>query len=441
MKQKIRIKVSYLLLGLLSLSGESLCAEQTLTLNADECARMAVENSRTIANRQIAKRQAELDVKIADISRLPNVQGMASGMYMVPDMEMMGMKVEMRGAYMAGLQITQPIYAGGKITAGRRLARIGRDVAEEQLRMERMDVMADALKSYWTYVAVLDKVKLTKSYTAMIDTILGQTAVAVEVGMATENDLLRISAKRSEIAYQMKKAESGAELCRLALCNAIGADFETRILPSDTMPEYRHNDHFTTDISARPELALLRHKVEASRQQVKMTLGDFLPTVGLSLGYNWYGNIKMKGYADVGNGMMIPYTTKMQDNSGMAMLAVQIPIFHWGEGAKKVRRARLEVERSQLELEENSELLELQARQAALNLEDGLTLIKTAETALYQAMDNLRVMQERYDAGMSNLTDLLDAQNQWQQAHSDMIEASTQYQIYRVEWLRAIGKL
>ncbi|MDE6681972.1 MAG: TolC family protein, partial [Muribaculaceae bacterium] len=154
-----------------------------------------------------------------------------------------------------------------------------------------------------------------------------------------------------------------------------------------------------------------------------------------------YGNIKMKGYADVGNGMMIPYTTKMQDNFGMAMLAVQIPIFHWGEGAKKVRRAKLEVERSQLELEENSELLELQARQAAMNLEDGLTLIKTAETALNQAVENLRVMQERYDTGMSNLTDLMDAQNQWQQAHSDMIEASTQYQIYRIEWLRSIGKL
>ena len=132
MKQKIRIKVRYLLLGLLSLSGECLCAEQTLSLNADKCGRMAVENSRTISNYQIAKRQAELDVKVADISRLPNLQGMATGMCLLPDMEMMGMKVEMRGAYMAGLQITQPIYAGGKITAGRRLARIGRDVAEEQ---------------------------------------------------------------------------------------------------------------------------------------------------------------------------------------------------------------------------------------------------------------------------------------------------------------------
>lgn len=163
-----------------------------------------------------------------------------------------------------------------------------------------------------------------------MDTILNQTEVAVQVGMTTENDLLKVSAKKSEINYQMKKAENGAELCRLALCNAIGEDFSTIIIPTDTAPGCSYDSSYSTDISSRPELALLKHKVEASRQQVKLTLGDFLPTVGLSL---------------------------------------------------------------------------------------------------------------RYNEGMVTLTDLMDAQNQWHQASSDFIEATTQYQIFKVEWLRAIGKL
>ncbi|MDE5869995.1 MAG: TolC family protein, partial [Muribaculaceae bacterium] len=393
------MNTKYFLLSILLISLKPLFAQKPLLLNADDCCKMAIESSRDIANCELAKRQAEIDVKIADISRLPNIQGTAMGMYMLPDMDMMGMKVQMHGAYMAGLQITQPIYAGGKITAGRRLAGIGKEVAAEQLRMERMDVMADALKSYWTYIAVLDKVKLTKKYNSMIDSIYGQTSIAVEVGMATENDLLRISTKRSEINYQMKKAESGAELCRLALCKAIGVDFDSLIIPADTMPHYTNIGNLSTDISSRPEVALLRHKVRASEQQVKMVLGDFLPTVGLSLGYNWFGNIKMKGYADVGNGVTVPYTSKFNDNMGMAMLAVQIPIFHWGEGSKKVRKAKIDVQRSQLELEENSQLLELQARQAAMNVEDGWNLIKSAEVSMSQASENLRVMTNRYDEG------------------------------------------
>lgn len=416
-------------------------AQNEIKLSADDCRRMAVENSRRLERSALAERQAELDRRIADIARLPRVEGSATALYIFPDMEMMGMNMEMRGAYMAGVQLTQPIYAGGRITAGRRLARIGEKAAAEQLRLERMDVIADALRSYWTYVAVLDKVKLTHRYRAMIDTIYEQTSVAVIAGMATENDLLRISARRSEIIYNEKKAENGAELCRLALCNAVGLEYSVLPVPTDTAICVQDPGTPDYDISARPELALLKLQVEASRQQVKMALGDFLPTVGLSIGYNWYGNIRMKGMADAGNGMMVPYTSEFKDNMGMAALAVKIPVFHWGEGIKKVRKARIEVNRSRLDLEENSRLLELQTRQAAISLEDGWALISAAERALSQADENLRVMHNRYTEGMATLTDMLDAQNQWHQAHSDLIEATTQYQINYTDWLRTTGSL
>jgi outer membrane protein TolC len=42
---------------------------------------------------------------------------------------------------------------------------------------------------------------------------------------------------------------------------------------------------------------------------------------------------------------------------------------------------------------------------------------------------------------MSTLTDLLDAQSQWQQAESNLIEARTQYKIYETEYRRAVGTL
>ena len=64
-----------------------------------------------------------------------------------------------------------------------------------------------------------------------------------------------------------------------------------------------------------------------------------------------------------------------------------------------------------------------------------------AELALRQAEVNLRVMCNRHAAQMAPLTDLLDAQSQWQQAASNRIEAATQYQIYRTEYLRATGRL
>jgi len=50
-------------------------------------------------------------------------------------------------------------------------------------------------------------------------------------------------------------------------------------------------------------------------------------------------------------------------------------------------------------------------------------------------------MREKYDENYCTLTDLLDAQSQWQQAECNLIEAKTQYKISESEYLKAIGKL
>ena len=67
-------------------------------------------------------------------------------------------------------------------------------------------------------------------------------------------------------------------------------------------------------------------------------------------------------------------------------------------------------------------------------------MIKTAQKGQQQADENLRVMKNRYDNGMATLTDLLDAESQWQNAHSQLIEAKTQYCIYQTEYRRVTAK-
>lgn len=431
-------KISVLLTFVLALAPAT---AETLRLTRDDCREMALRHSEELKKADNSVKQAELDRKIAKTAYLPKLDGSATGLYMLPDIDMMGTKLQTRGTYMAGIQLVQPIYAGGKITAGRKLAGISLDVAEEQRRLCRIDIIADTDNAYWTYIAVRDKVDLMEKFKSMIDTLYDQTTVAVDAGMAIGNDLLRIEAKRSEIIYQLKKARNGAELCRMSLCNTIGADRNALIIPLDSMPEYTTPADMIVDISGRPELHLLEKQVEAAQQQVKMTRGDFLPTVSLSLGYTYYGNIKLKGMADLGDGNYMPFTQNLHDGIGIGMVAVSIPLFHWGEGIKKVKKAKINVENAILDLDRSRRLLDLEAQQAATNLIDGWNLIDSAKTALEQATENLRVMRDRYDESVSPLTDLLDAQTQWHQARSNMIEAMAQYQIYKTNWLRASGKL
>lgn len=423
------------------MGAHELRAQQPMKLSMEQCRDMALTTSEELKQADNRLRQAELDDKIAATARLPKIEGSATGAYVLPDIEMTGMELAMRGTYMAGLTLTQPIYTGGKISAGRQMARLGRQIADQQLRMTRMDILVDADNAYWSYIAVRRKVRMLESYSTQMDTIYKQTSSAVAAGMAIENDLLRIEAKRTEIEYQLQRARNGADLCRMALCNVIGAPLDTAIEPTDTTFNIESPTAMSLDIARRPEVGLLEKQIDVNMQRIRDARSEMLPTVGLSAGYSYYGNIKLNGFADMGNGTTVPYTQEFRDGIGIAMLAVKIPIFHWGESRKKMHKARYELDNSQLELQRNMRLMSIEAQQAVQNVEDGYRMIHTAESGLRQAEENLRVMRNRYAAAMSPLTDLLDAQSQWQQAQSNLIEAQTQYMIYRTDYLRATGQL
>lgn len=423
------------------MGAHELRAQQPMKLSMEQCRDMALTTSEELKQADNRLRQAELDDKIAATARLPKIEGSATGAYVLPDIEMTGMELAMRGTYMAGLTLTQPIYTGGKISAGRQMARLGRQIADQQLRMTRMDVLVDADNAYWSYIAVRRKVRMLESYSTQMDTIYKQTSSAVAAGMAIENDLLRIEAKRTEIEYQLQRARNGADLCRMALCNVIGTPLDTAIEPTDTTFNIESPTAMSLDIARRPEVGLLEKQIDVNMQRIRDARSEMLPTVGLSAGYSYYGNIKLKGFADMGNGTTVPYTQEFRDGIGIAMLAVKIPIFHWGESRKKLHKARYELDNSQLELQRNMRLMSIEAQQAVQNVDDGYRMIHTAESGLRQAEENLRVMRNRYAAAMSPLTDLLDAQSQWQQAQSNLIEAQTQYMIYRTDYLRATGQL
>lgn len=416
-------------------------AQQALPLSRARCREMALAYSEDIQKSDNALKQAELDRKIASAAMLPSLDGSVTGVYLLPDMDMMGSELQMRGTYMAGISLTQPLYAGGKIMAGRELARIGQETAREERRKTRMQVIADADNAYWTYVAVLRKVKMLEGYRAQMDTLCRQTGVSVREGMAIGNELLRVEAKRSDVIYQLQKAQNGAYLCRLSLCRVTGIGYDTPIEPTDTVFMTTEPGMLDGDISGRPELRMLERQLEAGKQNIRSTRAEYLPSVGLSVGYTYMGNLKMKGYSTGDDGVSTPFSKTYGDGSAMAMLSVNIPIFHWGEGTRKVRRAKLELRNAELDLQKNRRLLDIEAQQAMRNVQDGYRMVVSAQTALRQAEENLRVMRSRYAASMSPLTDLLDAQTGWQQAESNLIEAQTQYRIYETEYLKATGRL
>ena len=416
-------------------------AQETLHLSINDCRSMAVAHDEDLRCADNAVKQAEADKGVAMAAYLPKISSSVTGAYIAPNIDMMGMQLQMRGMYMAGITLTQPIYAGGRIRAGKRLAEIGCESSMENYRKTKMQVVADADIAYWSLIAVKWKVRMLRAYKAQMDTLYRQTQTGLDAGMATDNDLLRVQAKQSEINYQLNKAESGAELCNMSLCSVIGCSVDTRIVPTDTIITTQPPSGLSADITLRPELGLLGLQVKAAEHQVKMARAEILPTVGLSANYSYYGNIKLNGMTADAAGNAVPFTQNYKDDILVVMASVSIPVFNWGSGLKKIRKAKIEADNARLSLQKTERLLRLEVEQAITNLNNAHKLVSTACIGLKQAEANLRQERISYAAGLCPLSDLMDAHSQWLRAQSSLIEALTGYKIYETEYLKATGRL
>ena len=413
---------------------------QPLSLTLQDCRQLALEHNEQIKTANNAVEKAKLDRQIAFAQYLPKVDGSLTGIHM-KDQDIIGMSLQTRGTYLAGINVTLPLYAGGQLTAANRLAQIGQTVSEEQQRKARMQVIADVDNSYYSLIAVRSKVQMLKAYAQQMQELYDRVQLSVRVQMATENDLLRIASKQSEISYLLQKATNGEQLCQLALANQIGTDFERAIIPADTLLTPASMPQLSEDFSTRPDLHLLQQQVKANELQVKRARANYLPTVALVGTYSHYDNLKLKGALRNLDGTPINVNHTFSGGRPYALLSVNVPIFHWGAELKKVKKAKLDLSDSQLQLEQYERGMRIEVRQAVLNLTDGQRMVETATIGQQQADENLRVMHQKYDNQMCTMTDLLDAQSQWQQARSNLIEAKTQQKIYETEYLRVTGLL
>lgn len=412
--------------------------QQKMTLA--DCRETALRHNEDLQKADIELQKAELDRQIAYNAYLPKLDGSVMGLYM-KDQDIMGNNLLLRGTYVAGLNLTQPIYVGGQITAANRLARLGKECQQENLRKTRAEVLAEVDKSYYTLISVSQKVRMLEAFLRQMNGLIEKLRASVSAELATGNDMLRVEAKRSEVEYQLQKARNGEELCRLALGNALGLPITEQVVPIDTVFSVEAISQLDENFELCPELSLLKKNVEVKETLSKKERSNFLPTIALSVGYSYYGNLKMRGTTMQPDGTPYQFEQKFSDDIPMAMLSVSIPIFHWGSEFKKAKKARLDVTAAQLDLQKNRRLLSIEVRQAVQNVTSGYQMVQTAQTGQQQADENLRVMQLKYDCSMATLTDLLDAQAQWQQAHSNLIEAQAQYKIYQTEYLRATGRL
>jgi outer membrane protein len=325
------------------------------------------------------------------------------------------------------LNLVQPLFTGGRIINGNRLAALGVEAGGYKEQLARHDVIRSSEEQYWRVVALDQKLKTVSSYEGFLDRLLGKIDTAYQAGLASKNDLLKVKLKLSELKLNHSKLRSGREVALMALCQYIGAPYDAQLEldaapPPDGDPAGVKVDHQAA-LQVRPEFKLLEAAVKAECLQSSLKLGEYLPQIGVGL-----AGLYMQ--SDFGQ----PKTT------GLIYGTLSIPLSAWWEAGHLLNERKAREQIAQNNLKDRAAGLLIQMEKAWHDLVDAESLVRLAREAVAQALENLKVNEDSYENGLSDLAELLEAQAMRQQALDQMTDAVVDSRIKRIEYMQVTGR-
>lgn len=426
---RIRNRFFFILsIGVLSLATAS--AQRTFTL--DECLERALSNNVRMRNAENEIRMAEHDRKNAFTRYFPSVSASGGGfiankglmeLNMGPDMSMSMMKDGVVG----GVSATLPLFAGGQIVNGNKLAKVSEEVSHTRYRLSENEVRLTTENYYWQVVTLKEKLRTLEVVEARLDTLTRDVEAAVQAGVTTRNDLLQVQLRQNEIKSNRLNVENALALSRELLAQYMGMGLDSvdvAYAMEGRLPE-EPAGLFLPPESALPrtgEYDLLRQNLEATRLQKKIAVGKNLPTVAIGGGY-YYDDL-----LDVGMDFWVGFAT------------VSVPLSGWWGGSHDIKKQKLQVKNAENQLNDQSEMLMIRMRQSWNDLNDAYKQVGIALTSIDQATENLRMQSDYYAAGTCTMSDLLDAQTLFQQSRDKYVEAYAQYEVKKREYLQATGR-
>ena len=401
-------------------------AQTTLTL--EECKKMAIENNYDLKNSYLDRQIAEQSRKEAFTSYFPQVEAM--GGYMAANKGLISLQMPnpatgglmdlsmFKNGKTAAITAMQPIFAGGQIINGNKLAKIGERVSALQIKLTEREIEKKTELYFWQIVQLEEKSKTLNEMQILLKSISKDIEIAVKAGISSKNDLLRIELQEFEIETSQLKVENGLRTSKLLLSQLIG------LSGSDLSLSYADNELTTPlDIYVDPEEAVLRcpetslleQSIEASKLQKKMEIGKQLPNLAVGAGYMFHD--------------------LMGDdfNAGIVMVNLSVPVSGWWKGSYAIKKQTLKMKQAQNTKQNNIELLKVGIEQSWNELRESYKQILLSKQAIGLAEENLRMSRQSYQAGIMTLSELLETQSLLQDSADKYIEAYTNYQYKMTE--------
>jgi len=287
------------------------------------------------------------------------------------------------------------------------------EAAGHQLERTDQEIVFRVVDAYYSVLLANKELAVAEQAMKTTGSIVDRSQARFDSGLAVESDLLTAKVRMAGRQQELIRARNNLDLARAQLSAAMGEPMDSLFQPDEALAERKLpvpvlQQAETLALMNRPDLKRIQSEEAAQQQSVAVAKASFGPRVNAFAGWEMDNPTFVAG----GGG-----------NNWLGGVEVQFDIFQGGAKRAELSRERALQERVTAMKQVASDGVRLEVRRAYYNLDSARQEVEVARAAIAQAQDSLRINQDRYDGGLTTVTDLLGAEEASRRSQTEYWEA------------------
>lgn len=309
-----------------------------------------------------------------------------------------------------------------------RSARLAADSTRSMSTAVNQAVVLQVVQAYQSVLYAQRQLDVAQHEEQTAGALLHDAQTRVKAGLAIDSDLLAAQVNLAARQQENIAAQGQLQTAWAELESTMGGEVTTRpmLQPLDarSFPDGVLSDEIEAALKARPDLKALQLQIAAQQQAVRAARSDFFPQISA------YGNWEMDRQTFAGDG----------GNNWVAGVQLNLDLLPLSKRARlgQAQAAQQKAE-AQGRLEEQQ--IRLAVQRAFTNHQTAERIVATAHASMEQSTEALRILRNRYDAGLATITDLLRAEDAQRQSQNGYWRAAYGNTVAYAELLYATGRL
>ena len=395
---------------------------------------IALERSVIIDSAREDTRASELGEKGARTSFYPTLSTSYNytKLHEPPTSKTLGTQLGTRDNYTWEMELSQPVYTGGKLSGNYRISKLGVEISRLGEIQAKRDIVLEVKESYFGILKAERILDVARQAVEQLEAHRDTAQNFFDVGIIPKNDLLYAEVELANGQQDLVRAENGVALAKAKFNTVLRRDIDEPVVVEDIL----NYSSFQQDLAECLDIAMDERviieeydlRIRQAKEAVTVARSDLYPSVSVVGNYSKYGDDPdLRG-------------SRYQDQEEWYLMAVaNWDIWEWGKTKYNIGARLSRAKQARNTLDNVKDQIALEVKNAFLLMKEAERHIMVAQVAITQAEENFRISEERFREQVATSTDVIDAQTLLTKTRSDYYNALSDYKLALARLERAMG--